>query len=37
MMEIDGMSVLFKSCKKKYTTRMTRMMAIIGGSGAVQV
>ena len=32
MMEMDGMSVLFRSCKKKYTTRMTRMMAIISVS-----
>ena len=28
MMEMDGISVLLKSCKKKYTTKITRMMAI---------
>ena len=28
MMEMDGMIVLLKSCKKKYTTRITRMMAM---------
>ncbi len=29
MMDMDGMSVLLKSCRKKYTTSITRMMAII--------
>jgi len=28
IMEMDGMSVLLRSCKKKYTTRITRIMAI---------
>ena len=32
MMEIEGISVLFKSCKKKYTTRITNIMAIINVS-----
>ena len=32
MMEMDGISVLLKSCKKKYTTKITRMMATINVS-----
>ena len=32
MMEMDGMSVLLRSCKKKYTTRITRRIAIISVS-----
>ena len=32
MMEMDGISVLLKSCRKKYTTRITRMIATISVS-----
>ena len=28
MMEMDGITVLFKSCRKRYTTMMTRMIAM---------
>ena len=32
MIEIDGIKVLLKSCRKKYTTRITRMIATISVS-----
>ena len=37
MMEIEGMSVLLKSCKKKYTTRITRIMAMISVSTILSI